>query len=75
MDKWREMGEMGFLGPTAPAEYGGLGMGYYEHCIINEEISRCPSDLSANRSTSLTESERALALVSAMVHTVRLAIP
>ena len=28
------------LGVTAPAEYGGLGMGYSEHCIAMEEISR-----------------------------------
>lgn len=28
------------LGITAPAEYGGLGLGYTEHCIAMEEISR-----------------------------------
>jgi len=37
---WKKMGDMGFLGPTASEEYGGGGMGYYEHCIIMEEISR-----------------------------------
>ncbi len=37
---WKKMGDMGLLGPTAPAEYGGLELGYYEHCIAMEEISR-----------------------------------
>eukprot|EP00162_Nutomonas_longa_P014620 comp22040_c0_seq1/m.50845 comp22040_c0_seq1/g.50845 ORF comp22040_c0_seq1/g.50845 comp22040_c0_seq1/m.50845 type:complete len:410 (-) comp22040_c0_seq1:69-1298(-) len=37
---WKEMGSMGFLGPTAPPEYGGLGLGYFEHILIMEEISR-----------------------------------
>ena len=38
---WRAMGEMGFLGVTAPAEYGGSGLGYLEHLLVVEEISRC----------------------------------
>ncbi|GFR52095.1 hypothetical protein Agub_g14605 [Astrephomene gubernaculifera] len=37
---WREMGNFGLLGITAPPEYGGLGLGYSEHCIAMEEISR-----------------------------------
>ncbi|EFJ48945.1 hypothetical protein VOLCADRAFT_59964 [Volvox carteri f. nagariensis] len=37
---WREMGTFGLLGITAPVEYGGLGLGYSEHCIAMEEISR-----------------------------------
>ena len=38
---WRSMGSMGFLGATAPSEYGGSGLGYLEHVLIVEEISRC----------------------------------
>ena len=38
---WRSMGSMGFLGATAPPEYGGSGLGYLEHILIVEEISRC----------------------------------
>jgi len=34
------MGEMGFLGVTAPPEYGGLGLKYLDHVIVMEEISR-----------------------------------
>mmetsp|Transcript_4969 Transcript_4969/g.10700 ORF Transcript_4969/g.10700 Transcript_4969/m.10700 type:complete len:428 (+) Transcript_4969:178-1461(+) len=37
---WTEMGTFGLLGITAPAEYGGLGLGYTDHCIAMEEISR-----------------------------------
>lgn len=36
---------MGFLGVTAPEEYGGLGLGYTDHCIIMEEISRCSASI------------------------------
>ena len=34
------MGELGLLGITVPEEYGGAGMGYLEHVIAMEEISR-----------------------------------
>eukprot|EP00793_Prasinoderma_coloniale_P004189 PRCOL_00006365-RA len=34
------MGEMGLHGITVPEEYGGLGLGYLEHCVAMEELSR-----------------------------------
>lgn len=34
------MGDMGLLGVTVPSEYGGSDLGYFEHCLIMEEISR-----------------------------------
>lgn len=37
---WGELGNLGVLGVTAPEEYGGMGLGYTEHCIVMEEISR-----------------------------------
>ncbi|TMS21255.1 Isovaleryl-CoA dehydrogenase, mitochondrial [Larimichthys crocea] len=37
---WKEMGEMGLLGITAPVEYGGTGLGYLDHVIVMEEMSR-----------------------------------
>ncbi|KAF3844899.1 hypothetical protein F7725_008062 [Dissostichus mawsoni] len=37
---WLEMGEMGLLGITAPEEYGGTGLGYLDHVIVMEEMSR-----------------------------------
>ncbi|KAM9354128.1 isovaleryl-CoA dehydrogenase, mitochondrial [Pholidichthys leucotaenia] len=39
-DFWKEMGEMGILGITAPVEFGGSGLGYLDHVIVMEEISR-----------------------------------
>jgi isovaleryl-CoA dehydrogenase len=39
-DLWPKMGELGLHGITAPEEYGGLGLGYLEHCIAIEEVSR-----------------------------------
>ena len=40
MDLWRKMGDLGVLGVTVEEEYGGAGMGYLEHCVVMEEISR-----------------------------------
>jgi len=37
---WERMGELGLLGPTVPAAWGGAGLGYLAHLIIMEEISR-----------------------------------
>lgn len=37
---WRKMGDMGFLGMTVEEEFGGAGLGYYEHCLVTEEISK-----------------------------------
>ena len=37
---WQKMGDLGLLGITVPEEFGGAGMGYLEHVIAMEEISR-----------------------------------
>lgn len=37
---WKKFGDMGLLGITVPQEYGGLGLGYLDHTIAMEEISR-----------------------------------
>lgn len=37
---WKKLGEMGFLGAAIPEEYGGLGVGYLELCVIAEEAGR-----------------------------------
>ena len=37
---WPQMGELGLLGITVEEDYGGAGLGYLEHCIAMEEVSR-----------------------------------
>ena len=39
-DLWPKMGALGLHGITAPEDYGGLGLGYLEHCVAMEEVSR-----------------------------------
>ena len=39
-DLWPKMGALGLHGITAPEDHGGLGLGYLEHCVAMEEISR-----------------------------------
>ncbi len=35
---WLKAGEQGFLCPTVPEEYGGVGVDFRYNCIVNEEI-------------------------------------
>ena len=37
---WSRLGDMGLLGVTIDPKFGGAGMGYLEHTIAMEEISR-----------------------------------
>ena len=39
------MGDMGFLGMTVEEEFGGIGLGYYEHCLVTEEISKASGSI------------------------------
>ena len=34
------MANIGFLGITIEEQFGGAGLGYKEHCIVAEEISK-----------------------------------
>ena len=40
---FREMGEIGLLGPTIPAQYGGPGLNYVSYGLIAREIERVDS--------------------------------
>ena len=34
------MGEMGYFGILIPEDLGGMGLGYYEYCLVAEELAR-----------------------------------
>jgi len=42
---WRKLGDMGLLGITASSEYGGSDMGYMDHLLAMEEISRASGSI------------------------------
>ncbi len=42
---WPRMGELGLLGITVEEEFGGAGMGYLDHCVAMEEISRASASV------------------------------
>lgn len=44
-DLWRKFGDLGLLGITAEEEYGGAGLGYLEHVVVMEEISRASASV------------------------------
>lgn len=44
-DLWPQLGALGLLGITVEEEFGGAGMGYLEHVIAMEEISRASASI------------------------------
>ena len=42
---WPRMGELGLHGITVEEEFGGLGLGYLEHVIAMEEVSRASASV------------------------------
>jgi len=42
---WKAMGELGLHGITVEEEWGGLGLGYLDHVIAVEEVSRASASL------------------------------
>ena len=44
-DLWPRLGELGLLGVTVEEEYGGAGLGYLEHAVAMEEVSRASASV------------------------------
>jgi isovaleryl-CoA dehydrogenase len=44
-DLWPELGRLGLHGVTVEEEWGGAGLGYLEHCVAMEEISRASASV------------------------------
>ena len=44
-DLWPEMGALGLHGITVEEEYGGAGLGYLEHVVAMEEVSRASASV------------------------------
>ena len=44
-DLWPELGALGLLGITVEPEHGGSGLGYLEHVVAMEEISRASASV------------------------------
>lgn len=42
---WPKLGELGVLGVTVDPAFGGAGMGYLEHVVVMEEISRASASI------------------------------
>lgn len=44
-DLWPQMGALGLHGITVEEDYGGSGLGYLEHCVAVEEVSRASASV------------------------------
>jgi isovaleryl-CoA dehydrogenase len=44
-DLWPQLGALGLLGVTVEEDWGGAGMGYLEHCVAMEEVSRASASV------------------------------
>jgi isovaleryl-CoA dehydrogenase len=45
VELWPEMGALGLHGITVEEEYGGLGLGYLEHVVAQEEVARASASI------------------------------
>ncbi|MEO5809305.1 MAG: acyl-CoA dehydrogenase family protein, partial [Sphingomicrobium sp.] len=45
IELWPQMGALGLHGITVEEEYGGLGLGYLEHVIAQEEVARASASV------------------------------
>ena len=45
IELWPQMGELGLHGITVEEEWGGLGLGYLEHVVAQEEVARASASV------------------------------
>jgi len=45
---WKKACDLGFIGVFIPEAYGGAGLGFLEHCLINEEFWRVDPGISSS---------------------------
>ena len=57
-DLWPKIGSLGLHGITVEEEYGGTGLGYLEHCIAVEEMSRASAAVTAAESMPPLDHQR-----------------
>jgi acyl-CoA dehydrogenase len=50
---WRSVAELGWLAPTIPESYGGLGLGHLAACVLAEELGRAMAPLPFSSSVYL----------------------
>jgi acyl-CoA dehydrogenase len=50
---WKGMAQLGYLGASIPENYGGLGAGYLEACVIAEELGRAVAPIPFSSSIAL----------------------
>ncbi|RME48911.1 MAG: acyl-CoA dehydrogenase [Chloroflexi bacterium] len=53
----RDMAKLGFLGPTLPEKYGGMGLDYISEAIIFEEVGRADSSVRTTLSVQISLTE------------------
>src|SRR5438067_12468316 len=65
------IGEQGYFGVTIPREFGGLGLGVFEYCMISEELARAWMSVASiiaraqGMGTNIGDQERRLRLLEA----------
>jgi len=57
---WKKACELGFVGVFIPETYGGAGLGFLEHCLINEEFWRVDPGIGASILSATFGSEMVL---------------
>ena len=54
---WKKACELGFVGVFIPEAYGGAGLGFLEHCLINEEFWRIDPGIASSIQSATFGSE------------------